>query len=160
MEHSKNLVAVLFMSHITCLELKLERQLDRARAADLIQWAESAVGPTGAQAARQRLRRVAEKSVGQSIVGRAEVGVVEDIEELSPKAEIHLFSDAKLPLNCNIGLPSSETAQHIAREIALLTAGRWGKRCGIENLAARISRPIENERHSRVYVRAQEEFDA
>jgi hypothetical protein len=45
----------------------------------------------GTEAARQRLRRAAEKSVGQDIVGRTEVGVVEDIEELSSEAEVYLL---------------------------------------------------------------------
>ena len=45
------------------LKLKFERQLDRAGATDLVEWIESAVGAAGAQAAGQRLRRMAEQRV-------------------------------------------------------------------------------------------------
>ena len=38
------------------LELQLERELDRARAADLVEGIEAAVGASGAEAACQRLR--------------------------------------------------------------------------------------------------------
>jgi hypothetical protein len=50
----------------------------------------------------------------------------------------------KLPLQGKVGLPGSETAQHIAPEIALLSGGRWSKRCLIENLAARILGGVES----------------
>ena len=83
--------------------------------------------------------------------------MVKYIEELRPEAEIQLFGDVKLPLDGNIGLPSSETAQHIAPEIALLTGRGWSKRHWIECLASGILRPIEHERHSWVYVWAKEE---
>ena len=86
--------------------------------------------------------------------------MVEDIEELSPEAEIQLFGDVKLPLQGNIGLPSSETAKHIAPEIALLTGGRRSKRRWIVCLASGILRPIKHERHSWVYVWAKEQRDA
>lgn len=87
---------------------------------------------------RQGLGRVAEEWAGQAVVGRAEVGVVEDVEELASETEPHLPGEVKLPLQRKIHLGCSETARHIARETSLLTAGRWGKRCLIENLAARI----------------------
>ena len=58
-------------------ELKLERELDRARAAELVQRVEAAVCAAGAKAARQRLCREAEQGAGQVIVGKAEVRVVE-----------------------------------------------------------------------------------
>ena len=45
-------------------ELKFERQLDRARAANLVQRVEAAIRETGAQAACQRLRGVTEQRIG------------------------------------------------------------------------------------------------
>ena len=45
-------------------ELKLERQLDRARAANLVERVEASVGTAGAEAARQGLRRLAEQRAG------------------------------------------------------------------------------------------------
>jgi hypothetical protein len=64
--------------------------------------------------------------------------VVKDIEKLSSETNPYLLGDAKLPLQSKIGLPSSETPQHIAPEITLLPGGRCSKSCFIKNLAARI----------------------
>jgi hypothetical protein len=41
-----------------------------------------------------------------------------------------------LPLERDISLPGSNTAQHMAPEIALLTSGRCSKRSWIERLTA------------------------
>jgi hypothetical protein len=60
----------------------------------------------------------------------------------------------ELPLQRKICLPSSETPQHITPEIALLPAWRRGKSCLVENIAARILRPIEFKGHSWIYIRA------
>jgi len=46
------------------LELKLEGELDGAGAADLVEGVEAAIGAAGAQAAGQRLRRVAKQGTG------------------------------------------------------------------------------------------------
>ena len=128
------------------LELELESELDRTRAANLIQRVETAIGATGAQTARQRLRRVAEPGVGQVVVGIAEVWVVKDIEKLGSEAKPHLLGQVKLPLQRKIRLPSSETPQHIAPEISLLPFGRNSKSRLIENFAAGILRTIEHKR--------------
>lgn len=45
-------------------ELELESELDRARAADLVEGVETAIRATRPQAARQRLCRVAEQGAG------------------------------------------------------------------------------------------------
>ena len=66
----------------------------------------------------------------------------------------NLFRKVKMPLKRDIGLPGSETPQHIASEIALLPGGRCGKSRRIESLAARILRAIEHKRHSGHHVRA------
>jgi len=55
--------------------------------------------------------------------------MVEEVEELAPKTKPDLFGQLKLPLERDIGLPGSKTAQHIPSEIALLPGGRCGKGC-------------------------------
>jgi hypothetical protein len=116
---------------VRCLELKLERQLDRTRAADLIERVEARPVTSG-QAAGQRLRRLAEECVGQAVVGGAEVWVVEEVEELAPESEPHIVDQVKFPLKCDIRLPRSETPQHIAPEVALLAGVRRCERSWIE----------------------------
>jgi len=76
-------------------ELEFEGKLDRARAANLIEGVETAIRAAGAQAAREGLRRVAEQRTGQVIVRRAEVGVIEDVEELQSKAKAQLLGEMK-----------------------------------------------------------------
>jgi len=75
--------------------------------------------------------------------------VVEDVEQLGPEPKRHLLSKVKLPLQPNIGLRSSETAQDVAAKIALLTNGRCSEGRLVEDFAARILRAKELKRHSR-----------
>src|SRR5580704_10213669 len=86
--------------------------------------------------------------------------MVEKVEEFGPKTQPHLFGEAKLALQPNIRLRRSETAEHIAPEIALLPRRRRGKRSRIERLASRILRPIEHKRHSGHYVWTRVQVDA
>jgi len=58
---------------MACSKLKLKRQLNRARSADLIEGIETATRATSPEAVRQRLRRAAEQRVGQVVGGIAEV---------------------------------------------------------------------------------------
>ena len=76
-------------------ELKPNGQLDRARASDLIERVEAAVGAAGAEAACERLGRVAEKWVRQVIVGRAEVRMVTDIEALRAETKTDFLRHLK-----------------------------------------------------------------
>jgi len=69
---------------VRCSELKLQRQLDRAWAADLIERVEARTVASG-QAAGQRLRRLLEQCVGQVVVWRTEVRVVEERMKNSPR---------------------------------------------------------------------------
>src|SRR5215472_17208478 len=75
------------------LELKFQRELNRARAADLVKRVEAAVGTAGAQAARQRAGRVAEQRAGQAVVGIAKVRVVKDVEEFRSETKAQLFGE-------------------------------------------------------------------
>ena len=73
---------------IKSLELQLERELDRARAADLVQRIEASVRVACSEAVRQRLRRISKKRTTYRIVGRAEIRMVEEVKELAEKAEV------------------------------------------------------------------------
>jgi hypothetical protein len=59
-----------------------------------------------------------------------------------------------------ISFCGSETAQHVAPEIALLCGGRSGKRCWVEGFAAGKLRAIEHKRHSGHHVRVRIERNA
>src|SRR5580704_15786877 len=93
-----------------CSEDKFKCQLDRARAANLIERVETSISASGTQTAGQRLRRKAEQCVGQVVVGGAEVWMVEEVEELAPETKSHLFGEVKLSLERDIGLPGSKSA--------------------------------------------------
>jgi hypothetical protein len=56
------------------------------------------------------------------------VWMVEDVEELAPETKLHPLLEAKLPLKRDIGLCGSETAQHIASEVPLLSGGWLSER--------------------------------
>src|SRR5258708_6470126 len=134
-------------------ELKFQRQLDRARPADLIERVESAIGAAGPQTIRQGLRGPAEQGVGQDVAGIAENWVVQYVEELSPETKVDPLHDVKLPLDSDIRLRRIETPQHVASEIPLRSSGRCGKSRLVKNLAARISRTVELRRHPGIQVR-------
>ena len=75
--HQRELYGRVPIGPIRCLELELEGELDGTGAADLVGGVEAAIGAAGAQAARQRLRRVAKQGASQGVVGTAEVWMVE-----------------------------------------------------------------------------------
>src|SRR5215471_4095919 len=97
---------------------------------------------------------MAEQRIGQVVIGRPEIGVVEDIEELRPEPQVQLLGERKLPLECYIRLRSSKTPQHIAAEIALRSGRRFCKGSTIETLAAGILRAIEHKWHTGHDVRS------
>src|SRR5262249_50516140 len=147
-------------THTSCSKLKLKRELDRARSANVVERVETAVRAAGPETVRQRLRRAAKEGAGQAVGGISEVWVVQDVEELSPESQPHILRNVKLPLERNIRLRSSESSQHVAPEITLLPGGRSRKSRLIENLATRISRPIEFKRRPRRDVTTGIEGDA
>src|SRR5262249_44738727 len=124
-------------------KLKLQRQLDRARSADLIERIEAAAGAARSQTVRQRLRRTAEQGTGQVVDRIAEVCVVQDVEEFSPETKGRLLGEVKLPLQRNIRLRGPEPSQYVSCEIALLPWRRRRKSCSIEDFAAGISGAVE-----------------
>jgi len=72
--------------------LELEGELDGTGAADLVEGVEAAIGAAGAQAARQRLRRVAEQGTGQAVVGVAEFGWLKMLKNSDRKRSPTPFS--------------------------------------------------------------------
>ena len=74
--------------------------------------------------------------------------MVEDVEELASEAKAYLLRQPKLPLNGKISLERSETAQHIAPEIALGSGRRRDERGFVEDFAAGILRSEKFQRHS------------
>src|SRR5215469_6071296 len=83
---------------------------------------------------------MAEERIGEIVIGRAEIGVVKNIEKLSPEPQVQLLSEPKLSLERHVRLRCSESAQHVASEITLLSARGWSKCRRVENLATRILR--------------------
>lgn len=79
------------------LKLKLERQLDRAGAADLVQRREAAVLSPAAEEVVQRLCGFAELWRSQIVIRGAEVRMIENIEEIAPDLKREMFGKAKLP---------------------------------------------------------------
>ena len=79
-------------------ELKLQRKLNRTRSANLIERIESAAGAASSQTVGERPRRAAEQGAGQGIGGIAEVGMVEDVEELGAETQTHLLGEMKISL--------------------------------------------------------------
>src|ERR1700743_151082 len=100
-------------------ELQLERQLDRARCADLIQRTQAAVGTAGTQAGCQRLRRLPEQGVAKRSVGISKVRMIQDVKKLGTKTKDEFLRKMKLPLQRGIQLPCGKAAQHVASKVAL-----------------------------------------
>src|SRR5262245_41228250 len=133
-------------------ELQLHRELDRARPADLVEGVEPAVGAAGPEAAGQGLRRAAEQPIAQVADRRAEVRVVEDVEELGSEQERCVVAEPEAPLQRNVDLRGPETPQHIAAEIALLPGRGGGEGVPVEDLPSGILIAVDLEGHSRVDV--------
>ena len=116
------LLGRILLAAENCSELQLQGQLDRARTADLVERVETAIRPARSQAAGQSLRRLAEECVGQVVVGRAEVRVVEDVEELASATKHH---------SSQLNEIAAETRHRLA------TARNPAARCGRNRPAAR-----------------------
>ena len=77
-------------------ELKLECELDRARAADLVQRIEAAALATAAEVVVQHLRGLTELRRGQVVDRAAEVRLIEDVEEIASELKRKSFCEAEL----------------------------------------------------------------
>src|SRR5208283_1523819 len=78
-------------------EDKLQRELYRAWAADLIQRIEAAGLAAGAKGGSEHLGGLAEERRCHVVDGRAEVGVVEDVEEVGAGLEGEALIQLELP---------------------------------------------------------------
>ena len=65
------------------LKLEFQRQLDGARAADLVQRIEATIWASRTETVRQRLCRVAELRTCEIADRRPEIRMVEDVKELA-----------------------------------------------------------------------------
>src|SRR5271165_6605438 len=80
------------------LELQLQRQLDRARPANLIQRIQAAALAAAAQPGVQRLRRKAELRRRHIVDRRTNVGVVEDVEKIGAGLQRKALAELEQPL--------------------------------------------------------------
>src|SRR5438105_4412474 len=78
-------------------EQKLQRQLRRARAADLIQRIEAAILAAAPQGRSQHLGRLAEKRRRQIVCRWAEIGVVEEVEKIRSRLKSKPLPEFELP---------------------------------------------------------------
>src|SRR5882762_3141530 len=89
------------------LEGKLERQLNRARAADLVELVQAAAEVI----VQGRLRQTKETgAIGEGIVERAEIGMIEDVEKLAAELKIHTFREIELAMERKVHLPGGEAS--------------------------------------------------
>jgi hypothetical protein len=63
---------------------------------------------------------VAEQWAGEHVVGRTEVWVVEDVEELGPETEAQALGQVELTLERDVSLGGTKGAEDDASKIALL----------------------------------------
>src|SRR5215469_4381138 len=129
-------------------------ELDRARTANLVQRIETAVCAARTQTARQRLRRMAEERAAERVVGRTEIGMIENVEELRSEPQVPPLGERKLPLESHVRLRCPKAAQHVAPEMALRPRRSRFERVFVKNLAAGILRAEKLKRVPRHNVRA------
>src|SRR5581483_9602416 len=134
-------------------KLKFEGQLDGAGPANLIERVEAAVLATaGTKAVGEGLRRAAKQGAGQAVHRRAETGVVQNVEEFTPKSEARPLGQTKSPLLSDIGLSSVEGTQHVAPEISLQPGSRLREGQLVESLTAWESRAEQLQGYSWIQV--------
>src|SRR5215469_17419893 len=83
---------------------------------------------------------MSEEGAGQAVIGRAKVGVVENVEEFCSEPQVQSLGEWKLPLKRHVCLRSAESPEYISSEVPLLPSGRCSERRLVEDFAARILR--------------------
>jgi hypothetical protein len=109
-------------------ELQLQGQLDRARAADLVERIKAAVGSAGAKAVGQSLGRIPKQSVGDVAVRRYEVWVVSN--------EQRSWDDS----NSRGRRPRTSPQRHCGCDRCVVPQRRW-RRTAFVNQYQRIMAP-------------------
>src|SRR5215471_16158536 len=133
---------------LDCSELELEGELDRARAADLIQRIEAAALASASKRVIQHHRGFPELRRAQVVDRASEIGMVEDVEEIASRLKRHSFCESELAAQSDVPLGGAETSQCIAAKIALRGGRhRSGERRWVDNLAPGCTRRIKIERH-------------
>ena len=108
------------------LELHLEGQLNRSGPAELIERTEAPASIiAGIQRLAKSLRGPTKPSVAESTSRRAEVGVIEHVEQLCPKLQLHLSVDWEVSMQRKIPLPCPKTTQSVSAEVPL--SGRFAR---------------------------------
>ena len=79
--------------------------------------------------------------------------MLEDIRELDSEAKPHLLFEMKFTLEGDVCLRGSEAAQYVTSEVALLSTGRPGEGCLVENLGAWILGAVQFKGQTFDYVR-------
>ena len=79
-------------------ELKLQRKLNRAWSANLVERIEAPIRASRSQTVGQCLSQAAEQRTGQEVDGIAEVWMVEDVEKLTTETKTYFLGQMKLPL--------------------------------------------------------------
>ena len=133
-------------------EHQLQRQLRRARAADLVQRIEAAGLAAGAERGSEHLGRLAEQRRGHVVDRGAEVGVVEDVEEVGARLQRKALVKFELAAQRQIDLGRAESVEDIAAEIALDRSGGDAE-CGFVDVSFR---PRRWDRRSRAARREQD----
>ena len=101
------------------LELELEGELDGAGAADLVEGAEAATLPATAERAGQHLGGLAELRRAEEVDRAAEIGVIEDVEEIDARLKSKPLGEVELPPQRGIELDCIASAQRIASQVSL-----------------------------------------
>ena len=106
-------------AQVRWLELELEGELDGAGAADLVKGAEAAALPATAQRASQHLRGLAELRRAEVVDRAAEIGVIEDVEEIGARLKSKPLGEVELPPQCGIELDCIAPAESVASQVSL-----------------------------------------
>ena len=100
-------------------KLELEGELDRARATNLVKRAEAAALSATTQRASQHLRGLAELWRAEEVDRAAEIGVIEDVEEVGARLESKPLGEVELPPQCSIELDGVAPAESVASQVSL-----------------------------------------
>src|SRR5215831_19543011 len=101
------------------LELEPHRELNRARAADLVERAQAAALSSSSKRAVQHLRSLSELG-GTEVVDRtAKIRMVQNVEHVHPSLEREAACQAELTAQRHIPLGRAESPERVASEIAL-----------------------------------------
>src|SRR5712691_1868553 len=114
------------------LEHELQRKLDRARSANLVERIERGYRPGAEQSVVQHAGGNSKRRVGevQRVSCQRELRTVHHIENIGPELQRHRFVDGELPPQRQIELVPAKAPQRVARQIPLY-AGNGSRECSL-----------------------------